>query len=74
MKKNLWENIEYIKEKDEIKFVIANKEDYNWAKQKINEYDLIKKCTVLMISVPEGPTPRNSSGQKMGKLLTHLLA
>ena len=51
MKKNLWENIEYIKEKDEIKFVIANKEDYNWAKQKINEYDLTKKCTVLMSPV-----------------------
>jgi len=48
MKKNLWENIKYIKDKDEVKFVIADKEDYNWAKEKIKQYNLTKKCTVLM--------------------------
>jgi len=48
MKKNLWENIKYIKAKDEVKFVIANKEDYNWAKEKITQYDLTKTCSVLM--------------------------
>ena len=48
MKKNLWENINYIKQNDEIKFVIGNKEDYNWAKERITEYDLTEKCAVLM--------------------------
>ena len=48
MKKNLWKNIDYIKEKDEVKFVIANKKDYNWAKEKIEEYNLTKKCSVLI--------------------------
>lgn len=48
MKKNLWENISYIKDKDEVKFVIADKKDYNWAKEKIKQYNLTKKCTVLM--------------------------
>ena len=48
MKKNLWENISYIKDTDEIKFVIADKRDYNWAKEKIKKYNLTKKSKVLM--------------------------
>ena len=50
-KKNYWENLEFIKEKDEIKFVIGDKEDYEWAKRKINEYNLTSKCIVLMSPV-----------------------
>ena len=50
-KKNYWENLKFIKQKDEIKFVIGNKEDYEWAKRKINEYNLTKKCMVLMSPV-----------------------
>lgn len=48
MKKNLYENINYIKPNDEIKFVIGTREDYEWTKQIISKYDLIKKCTVLL--------------------------
>lgn len=47
MKKNLYENINYIKQTDEIKFVIGTKEDYEWAKEIISKYELNKKCTVL---------------------------
>lgn len=48
MKKNLYENINYIKPNDEIKFVIGTREDYEWTKQIISKYDLTKKCTVLL--------------------------
>ena len=58
MKKNLWDNIKYIKTKDEVKFVIANKEDYNWAKEKIKKYNLTKKCTVLMSPAYEEIEPK----------------
>ena len=51
IKKNLWDNINYIKKRDEVKFVIGDKEDYNWAKEKIVKYNLTKKCTVLMSPV-----------------------
>ena len=34
---NYWENINYLNKKDEIKFVIGNREDYDWAKNKISE-------------------------------------
>ncbi|MCX7797125.1 MAG: radical SAM protein [Melioribacter sp.] len=48
MKKNNYENINYIKPTDEIKFVIGTREDYEWTKEIISKYELTKKCTVLL--------------------------
>ncbi len=47
MKKNLYENINFLKKSDEVKFVIGNREDYNWSKEMIDKYSLIEKCSVL---------------------------
>jgi 7-carboxy-7-deazaguanine synthase len=38
--KNLWSNLEYLTPKDEIKFVIANRNDYEWVKKIIEEKSL----------------------------------
>ncbi|MCH7773247.1 MAG: radical SAM protein [Bacteroidetes bacterium] len=46
-KKNLYENIDYLKPKDELKFVIGNREDYNWSKEIISKYDLKNKSKIL---------------------------
>jgi 7-carboxy-7-deazaguanine synthase len=46
-KKNLYDNINYIKSTDEIKFVIGNREDYEWTKEIINNYNLNSKCEIL---------------------------
>src|SRR5204863_6298915 len=35
--RNRWENLAHLKREDEIKFVIGTREDYQWAKPKINE-------------------------------------
>lgn len=43
----LWSNINHIKFKDEIKFVLCNREDYVWAKLKMVELELQQKCTIL---------------------------
>ena len=43
----LWSNIDHIKVKDEIKFVLCNRADYDWAKNKIVELNLEKKCPIL---------------------------
>lgn len=48
MKKNLFSNFDYLKLKDEVKFVIGNREDYDWAKKIISEYKLLDKCKILM--------------------------
>ncbi|WP_047539878.1 7-carboxy-7-deazaguanine synthase QueE [Methylotenera versatilis] len=46
-KKNLWSNLAHIKPSDEIKFVLCNRADYDWAKAKLNELKLVEKCPVL---------------------------
>ncbi len=47
MKKNLYENINFLKSTDEIKFVIGTREDYEWAKEIMNRYKLDEKCEIL---------------------------
>jgi 7-carboxy-7-deazaguanine synthase len=49
--KNLWDNFNYIKKSDEIKFVIGNKKDYAWTKNIISKYQLNKKCFILISPV-----------------------
>ncbi len=46
-KKNLYENINFLKPKDELKFVIGNREDYDWSKEIISKYDLKTKSEIL---------------------------
>ena len=50
-KKNLLSNIDYLTQNDEVKFVICNRQDYDWAKQFISDYDLLNKCEVLFSPV-----------------------
>lgn len=38
--KNLWSNLDYLTQHDQIKFVIMNREDYDWAKTKLIEHNL----------------------------------
>ena len=49
--KNLWDNLDYIKKTDEIKFVIGNKTDYDWVKKIIKKHNLEKKCLLLISPV-----------------------
>jgi len=47
MKKNLYENLDYLKKNDEIKFVIGDRDDYLWSKEIISKYYLVEKSSVL---------------------------
>ena len=46
-KNMLWSNVEHVKATDEIKFVLCNRDDYDWAKAKLSELKLTEKCPVL---------------------------
>ena len=46
-KKNLYENLKYLKPTDELKFVIGNREDYDWSVEKIKKYNLFGKYAIL---------------------------
>jgi 7-carboxy-7-deazaguanine synthase len=48
MEKNLWSNLEHLDPHDEIKFVLCDEADYQWAKQVIQERELAKHCEVLL--------------------------
>ncbi|MGN6184238.1 MAG: 7-carboxy-7-deazaguanine synthase QueE [Thermoanaerobaculia bacterium] len=50
VEKNRWENLERLRVHDEIKFVIADREDYEWAKRVIEEREL-QRFTVLLSPV-----------------------
>ena len=46
--KNIIENYKFLKECDQIKFVICSKDDYQWAKNYINKYNLNGICNIIM--------------------------
>ena len=46
--KNIIENYKFLKECDQIKFVICSKDDYQWAKNYINKYNLNSICQIIM--------------------------
>ena len=48
--KNLWSNLEHLKREDEIKFVIADRADYDWARKVIEERKL-QRWTILLSPV-----------------------
>lgn len=51
MKKNLWSILDDLAPHDEIKFVIGDRADYDWAKAALKQYDHIKRHTVLFSPV-----------------------
>jgi 7-carboxy-7-deazaguanine synthase len=51
LNKNLYQNIQHLAKKDQVKFVIGNEEDYNWSKQIVSEYQLTECCEILFSPV-----------------------
>jgi 7-carboxy-7-deazaguanine synthase len=47
LERNLYQNIEYLDAKDQVKFVIGNTEDYIWSKGILDQYNLTDRCEVL---------------------------
>jgi len=45
---NNFSNLKHIKENDEIKFVIANQEDYHWTKKIISKYKISEHSKILL--------------------------
>ncbi len=46
-KRNLWSNLEALTPKDQVKFVICSREDYEWAREVTLENKLSDTCEVL---------------------------
>jgi 7-carboxy-7-deazaguanine synthase len=46
--KNLWSNLKELTSKDQIKFVICSREDYEWAREQLRARKLASFCDVLL--------------------------
>lgn len=49
--KNRWENIALLTPHDELKFVLASREDYDWAVAACRQHQLFERCAVLFSPV-----------------------
>ena len=55
--KNRYENIASLTNKDQVKFVIGNAEDYDWSKATLAHYDLANRCQILFSPVMSQQDP-----------------
>ncbi|MDT8371379.1 MAG: 7-carboxy-7-deazaguanine synthase QueE [Gammaproteobacteria bacterium] len=60
--KNKYDNIEKLKPQDQFKFVICNREDYDWACLKMSEYQLKDKCEILFSPIHGELKPADLAG------------
>lgn len=56
-KNNRWENLQRLKPKDEVKFVLCDRADYDWAKQVLAERGIADQCSVLFSPVYQQVNP-----------------
>jgi len=45
--KNYWQNIEHLSPQDQVKFVLCDRDDYDWAKKIVEKYRLLSRCEIL---------------------------
>ncbi len=49
--RNRWENIPLLNARDEIKIVLANRQDYDWAVEQLGTHGIAQRCPVLLSPV-----------------------
>jgi 7-carboxy-7-deazaguanine synthase len=48
--KNLWSNVDHLNSRDEVKFVIGSREDYEWSREKTLHFKLSGRCHAVLFS------------------------
>ena len=48
--RNLWSNIEHLTLRDEVKFVIGSREDYEWAREQVRQHALPRRVNAVLFS------------------------
>ena len=76
--RNRLSNIDHLTARDEVKFVLTSREDYEWARRMIREYDMPRRVNAVLLSaveyVPPGPELPGCEGLSMRDLAEWLLA
>ena len=50
VERNLFSNIDYLTSRDEVKFVIGSREDYEWSRAQLREHRLVDRCRAVLFS------------------------
>ena len=50
VERNLFSNIDYLTSRDEVKFVIGSREDYEWSRTQLREHRLVDRCRAVLFS------------------------
>jgi 7-carboxy-7-deazaguanine synthase len=48
--RNLFTNIEHLTQRDEVKFVIGSREDYEWSREQVERHALADRCRAVLFS------------------------
>ena len=48
--RNLWSNIPLLEKRDEVKFVIGSREDYEWSREQVLKHNLAERCGCVLFS------------------------
>ena len=48
--RNLYENIPHLNPRDEVKFVIGSREDYEWSREQVEKFALSTRCGTVLFS------------------------
>ena len=50
VERNLFSNIDYLTSRDEVKFVIGSREDYEWSRTQLRDHRLAGRCRAVLFS------------------------
>jgi 7-carboxy-7-deazaguanine synthase len=56
--RNRWDNLALLRAGDQVKFVLRDRDDYEWARATLREHALERRCEVLLSPVWESLRPR----------------
>jgi 7-carboxy-7-deazaguanine synthase len=48
--RNLWSNMDHLTDRDEVKFVMGSREDYEWSRDKVERFSLTNRCRAVLFS------------------------
>ncbi|MCC6680285.1 MAG: radical SAM protein [Phycisphaeraceae bacterium] len=78
VERNLWSNIEQLTRRDEVKFVLCDRGDYDWMKSVLTEHNLPQRVAAVLVSavhdVPQGRELPGSAGLSLRDLSQWVLA
>lgn len=60
--RNRWDNVSHLNAQDQVKFVLCDRADYEWARNVLADHALAERCEVLFSPVHSGLAPADLAG------------